>query len=259
VNSADTLFGGQILSQSLLSAERTIEGIAAHSMHAYFLRPGSAERPVIYEVERIRDGRSFATRRVVAKQSGKAIYAMSVSFHNPEQGHSHQLEPGELPDLPSEADLANKKEFYRETEVDWEHLQQLPSFKQFDYLPISGTPYMTSQVSEPRGGFWIRSCQRLPADPVLQRAALAAATDMGLVNTCLFPHPSHPFLPNQVATSLDHAIWFHADADLSEWLLYKTDSPWTGGGRGLARGLVYDQQGRLIASSIQEDLIRILD
>ena len=259
VNGANTLFGGQILSQSLLACEKTIEAMPAHSLHAYFLRPGSIDRPVIYEVERIRDGRSFATRRVVAKQLGKAIFSMSASFHKREKGLGHQLPPGELPALPTKTDLANKRDLFRDTGVEWDQLQHLPSFKLFDYFPAGDTPYLTAQIGEPQGAFWIRSCQPIPAQPVLQRAALAAATDLGLVNTCLFPHPSHPFLPQQVATSLDHAIWFHADADLSDWLLYKTDSPWTGGGRGLASGLLYDQAGRLVASCTQEDLIRVLD
>ncbi len=253
------LFGGQVLGQALVAASQTVEDRKPHSLHGYFLRAGSSELPVIYDVDRIRDGRSFTTRRVVAKQKGRAIFNMAVSYHTEEAGYEHQmpfLESMDDPDtLPSGRDIAMQLH----PELPEDVLATLSKRGMFELRPVDTESYLSDIPSQPVGRFWIKATGTLPDDPILHRSALAYASDLGLMATSLFPHPTNVFNPKLMPASLDHAMWFHTDFRADEWLLYATDSPWAGGARGLNRGQIYTRDGKLVASTVQEGLIRPLD
>ncbi|WGD29025.1 acyl-CoA thioesterase II [Ancylobacter sp. WKF20] len=245
------VFGGQVLAQALVAAQRTVD-LAAHSLHAYFLLAGDPAAPILYEVERVRDGRSFATRRTVAIQHGRPIFIMSVSFHREEPGLDHQLDlEGEVPgpegvpgihDLP-ESVLAGLPEPVR---AYW--LRPRP----IELKPIG----LGERRSVPRRMVWFRAAQALPDDPALHRAVLAYATDMTLLEATTVVHGTSVLGAGIQAASLDHALWLHRPFRADGWLLYVQDSPSASGARGLARGLIYDRAGRLIASVAQEGLIR---
>ncbi|QIB34106.1 acyl-CoA thioesterase [Ancylobacter pratisalsi] len=245
------VFGGQVLAQALVAAQRTVD-IAAHSMHAYFLLGGDPDAAIVYEVERVRDGRSFATRRTVAIQHGRPIFIMSVSFHREEPGLDHQLDLSE-PVPPPEAvpGIGDLPEAVR---------ARLPA-PVLDYWmrprPIELRPIGLGEPrSEPRRMVWFRAGRALPDEPALHRAVLAYASDMTLLEATTVLH-STSVLGNEIqAASLDHALWMHRPFRADDWLLYAQDSPSASGARGLARGLVYDRQGRLVASVAQEGLIR---
>lgn len=250
------VFGGQVLAQALVATQRTVEGTApamiAHSMHAYFLLGGDPQIPIIYEVERVRDGRSFATRRAVAVQHGRPIFIMSVSFHREEEGLEHQLdldEPVPPPeDVPSIADLPD------------EIVATLPPGV-LDYWrrprPIELRPVGFGLRGEvPRRAVWFRSTDALPDDPALHQAVLAYATDMTLLETTTVVHGRSVLGETLQSASLDHALWLHRPFRVDDWLLYAQDSPSAFGARGFARGLIYDRAGRLVASAVQEGLIR---
>lgn len=248
VNISGNLYGGQVLSQALVAAQHTVEDRKPHSMHAYFLRAGTDELPVIYEVDPIRDGGSFSTRRVVAKQRGRAIFNCSISFHKEEPGYTHQMPALELPPVPDESTVAH----YREK------LEYLPTEGLFDFLPVKEEGYMDENIAEPHGLFWFRCLQELPPQDDMHYAGLTFISDMGLLTTALFPHPSMIFKRELMLASLDHAIWFHEPFNVNEWLLYQTDSPWSGNARGFNRGSIYSADGLLVASTAQEGLMRPL-
>lgn len=252
------LFGGQVLGQALVAASQTVSGRLPHSLHGYFLRAGSSEMPVIYDVDPIRDGGSFTTRRVVAKQKGRAIFNMAASFQVEETGFSHQM--------PLEEDVADPESLPSGREIAMRLHPELPEGVlatmsedgMFEMRPLDAEAYLSDEPSSPIGRFWIKATGRLPDDPILHRSALAYASDMGLMATSLFPHPTNVFNPKLMPASLDHAMWFHSDFRADEWLLYATDSPWAGGARGLNRGQIYTRNGELVASTVQEGLIRPL-
>jgi len=249
------VFGGQVIGQSLVAARRTVDGRHPHSLHGYFMRPGDPKVPIIYEVDRIRDGKSFTTRRVVAVQHGQAIFAMSASFQIDEGGFSHQAV---MPVVPGPDELPS------EDDVKAELLSRMPEpmrtyyerERPIDMRPVEINRYMSREPMEPQFHVWIRITGRLPDDPAIHQCVLAYASDMTLLDTSLVPHGRTVFDPTIQAASIDHAMWFHRPFRADEWLLYAQDTPNAGGARGFSRGLIFQQDGTLIASVAQEGLIR---
>jgi acyl-CoA thioesterase-2 len=251
------IFGGLVAAQSLVAACRTVEGRLAHSLHGYFLREGDTVVPIIYYVDRIRDGRSFATRRVVAKQQGQAIFNMSVSFQAPEEGLSHQAP---MPAAPPPETIPTNEERMRTYRARSDN----PAF---EFLLSLDRPIERREVDHvdllepvPHTGIrrtWFRARSPLGDDPMLHQAVLTYASDYGLLESSFNQH-GHSFLsPKLILASLDHSVWFHQSFRADQWLLYVTQSPRTSGGRGLNFGHVYSQDGDLVASVAQEGLIRI--
>jgi acyl-CoA thioesterase-2 len=255
-----SVFGGQVIGQGLVAAERTVEGRAPHSLHAYFLLPGDVSAPIVYEVDRLRDGASFSARRVQAIQHGRPILSMIASFHAAEGGSEHAAP---MPDVPPPEALAPSAE-QREA---WlaaagpvhprvADALRRPSAIEFravrSHNPLRPTP------GEPRQEYWFRAVDRVPDDPWLHRGLLAYASDFTLIGAALRAHGRSWWQPDMKVASLDHALWFHRAARVDEWLLYVQDSPSAQAARGLARGTVYDRSGRLVASVAQEGLMRDL-
>jgi acyl-CoA thioesterase-2 len=249
------VFGGQVAGQALVAAGRTVEDAVVHSLHAYFLRPGDPSIPILYEVDRIRDGRSFATRRVVAIQHGNAIFNLSASFQRPETGLEHQIPMPPAPDpesLPTfkermEPLLAKappdvKKWLARDRPIDIRHAEPM------DYLEPRQRP--------PAQLVWIRADGRLPDSLLLHQCVVAYASDMTLIDTATLPHAISAFDPRYQMASLDHAMWFHRPLRADEWLLYVQESPVASGGRGFTTGRLYTRDGTLVVSVAQEGLIR---
>ncbi|NRG16849.1 acyl-CoA thioesterase II [Rhizobiales bacterium] len=251
------VFGGQVIGQALVAASRTVEEERpVHSLHGYFMRPGDPSVPIIYEVDRIRDGGSFTTRRVVAIQHGKAIFSMSASFHAREEGLDHQIDMGEVPgpeDLPSEAELKEKFLAVAPESVRryWERERPI------ELRPVDLAHYFSRKKLEPSQKVWVRASSRLPDDARIHSCVLAYASDMTLLDTALFAHGTSVFDNKLQVASLDHAMWFHRPFRADEWLLYSEDSPSASGGRGFTRGSLYTREGVLVASSAQEGLIRV--
>ena len=250
------VFGGQVVAQSLVAASRTVVSARPpHSLHAYFLLGGDPAIPIVYEVERIRDGGSFTTRRVKAIQKGQAIFAMSVSFHEAEAGMDHAAE---RPDVPGPESLADALTLAR-TEGTIVPAPMLAYFTQA--WPIELRPVETERYRDrtPRPGryhVWMRATKPLPDDPAIHRAVLAYASDMTLLDATLIPHGRTVFDPDIQSASLDHALWFHRPFRADAWLLYSQESPSAAGALGFARGTLHDEAGTLIASVAQEGLIR---
>lgn len=251
-----SVFGGQVLGQALSAAEQTVEGRDAHSMHAYFLLPGDMQQPIIYEVERIRDGRSFTTRRVVAKQHGRAIFNMAASFQFREAGVEHQAP---MPELPGPEGLPDKTELGERRALSAPEASRpyLTHRRAIEIRPIDPVDPLQPEVRPPQRAVWLRVPGRLPDHPAIHRAALAYASDYSLLGTALLPH-GLAFLQRQVqAASLDHAMWFHREFRVDDWLLYVMDSPSACNARGLSRGSFFTRDGRLVASAAQEGLMRL--
>jgi acyl-CoA thioesterase-2 len=218
------------------------------------MRPGAIDVPVLYQVERDRDGSSFSTRRVIAVQNGKPIFNLAASFHIAEEGYEHKLD---MPDVPAPEELMSETE-WRETFIDEVPKQIRPHFlreRPIDFRRVDQAP-PSQEGTEPAQQVWFRAQAPLPDDPALHRCMLAYASDMTLLSTCQRPHALKWYTGKVQVASLDHAIWFHQDARVDDWLLYVQDSPWAGGARGMNRGLIYDRSGRLCASVAQEGLIR---
>ncbi len=251
------VFGGQVIGQALVAASRTVEDSRqVHSLHGYFMRPGDPAVPIIYEVDRIRDGRSFTTRRVVAIQHGKAIFSMSASFQVPEEGLEHQITMPDVPgpdELPSEAELKEKFLAVAPEPVRryWERERPI------EMRPVDLRHYFSRDMLEPVQHVWVRATGALPADARIHQCVLAYASDMTLLDTSLFAHGRSVFSKDMQCASLDHAMWFHRPFKADEWLLYATDSPSASGSRGFNRGMLYDREGHLVASVAQEGLIRL--
>jgi len=250
------VFGGQVIAQALMAAQRCVEGERyVHSLHAYFLRPGDPEVPILYQVERTRDGASFSTRRVVAIQHGKVIFSMSASFQDDEEGYSHQLV---MPNVTPPEGLMGEREF-REM-----FLSQAPEHvraywareRPVEFRPTSFLHYLTKDKLEPKADIWVRMTGTVPDDRRLQSAILAYLSDMTLLDVALYAHGSSVFDQRIQAASLDHAMWFHQPTKLDDWLLYSQDSPSASGGRGMTRGSIYTRTGQLVVSVAQEGLIR---
>lgn len=250
------VFGGQVIGQALVAAARTVEGRAAHSLHCYFMRPGDPEVPIIYEVDRIRDGKSFTTRRVVAIQHGEAIFSMSASFQIEETGLDHQVEMPDVPapeDLPSEADLKALflKDAPEKVRVYWERERPI------ELRPVDLRHYVSREKLPPAQRVWIKTTGPLPDDPEIHRCVLAYASDMTLLDTSLFAHGRMIFDKDLQVASLDHSMWIHRPFRADEWLLYAEDSPSASCARGFNRGSLFKRDGTLVASVAQEGLIRL--
>jgi acyl-CoA thioesterase-2 len=223
-----------------------------HSLHSYFLRPGDPNVPILYEVDRIRDGRSFCTRRVVAIQHGRAIFNMSASFHAEEQGLEHQFP---MPDVPPPEELATLPERLAPWRDELEEWFARPH--PIDQRHIGDLPWKHTEAGEPYQRLWIRADGDLPDDPLLHACVAAYASDMSLFDTILQPHSVRWDDANFMGASLDHCMWFHRPFRADEWLLYDTDSPVAAHARGLARGFLFDRAGRLVVSLVQEGLARL--
>ncbi|HXX04722.1 MAG TPA: acyl-CoA thioesterase II [Xanthobacteraceae bacterium] len=251
------VFGGQVIGQALVAACRTVEDVATrppHSLHAYFLLGGDPKVPIIYEVDRIRDGKSFTTRRVTAVQHGRAIFSMEVSFHVAEQGWSHQLPMPNVPkpdELPSEEEI-RKNLFSLPDPVRRYYERDRP----IELRPVEYGRYLGEKIAGDRFHIWIRATGSLPDEPAIHQCVLAYASDMTLLDTALVPLGKTVFNEDVMAASLDHALWFHRPFRADEWLLYAQDSPNLGGARGFARGSIFSTDGTLVASVAQEGLLR---
>jgi acyl-CoA thioesterase II len=252
------VFGGQVIAQALIAAQRTVDPVRhVHSLHCYFMRPGDPAVPIIYEVDRIRDGGTFTTRRVVAIQHGQAIFALSASFQIDETGLDHQIPmPLNVPDpdtLLSDRDFRDKY-----LEASPPHIRKFfERERPFEMKPVALNHYFSKEKLEPQQNVWFKAVGDAPDDRAIQCAMLAYFSDMTLLDATLFAHGRSIFEPDLQVASLDHSMWFHRTVNLDEWLLYTQDSPSACGGRGFARGSIYTRSGTLVASSAQEGLIRI--
>ena len=253
-----SVFGGQVISQSLVAAYRTLEEQRqCHSLHSYFLRPGDINTPIIYEVDRIRDGGSFTTRRVVAIQHGEAIFHMSASFHIVERGFEHQETT--IPDVPPPEELESDHSLRLQTaaRVNERVRPALLQERPIEIRPVDPVDFLTPEAKSPRKQAWFRTASPLNDDQSLHQALLAYASDFGLLGTGMRPHGLSFLDPNLLAASLDHTLWFHHPFRMDEWMLYDMESPCAMNARSFNRGQIY-QDGKLVASVCQEGLMRLL-
>lgn len=253
------VFGGQVLGQALMAASRTVQGRLCHSLHAYFLRPGNHSMPIDYEVQRVRDGGSFSVRRVIARQDGKEILTGSMSFQVSETGFEHQLS---MPSAPAPETLRSEQEWGRiladamADKVPERMRETLTRERPIEIRPVDPVNPLKPEKRPPHKQSWFRAQGPLPDDPVLHRCLLTYASDFQFLGTSLNPHGVTFMSRNLQVASLDHAIWFHRDFRMDEWLLYDKDSPSASAGRGFNRGNFFNQDGVLVASTTQEALIR---
>lgn len=248
------IFGGQVLAQSLNAANRSIEGDRiAHSMHANFLRPGDPKKQIVFEVDPTRDGRSFATRRVVAKQDGKPIFITSVSYQIDEDGLEHQAE---MPDVPAPETLQTDFDYWQDMAQKYPGRFDPPLTGALERRVVNRRDYLDPQPEDPVTHMWFRVPGQIGDDPNRHQTLIAFISDFALLGAALLPHPYTAMSKQIQAASLDHAIWFHRPGRADEYLLYTMDSPNAGGGRGFSRGQFFDQSGRLVASTAQEVLMR---
>lgn len=250
-----TVFGGQVLGQALMAASRTVENRLCHSLHAYFLRPGNQDMPIDYEVQRVRDGGSFSVRRVIARQDGKEILTGSMSFQVAEDGVEHQLT---MPDAPDPETLRSEQAWGKllAPQVPEKIRPILTRDRPIEIRPVNPVNPLKPEKRPPHKQSWFRAQGPLPDDPVLHRCLLTYASDFQFLGTSLNPHGLTFMSKNLQVASLDHAIWFHRDFRMDEWLLYDKDSPSASAGRGFNRGNFFNQNGVLVASTTQEALIR---
>jgi acyl-CoA thioesterase II len=251
------VFGGQVAGQALVAAARTVERGMVHSLHAYFLRPGDPKIPILYDVDRIRDGRSFTTRRVSAVQHGKTIFTLSASFQIAEDGPAHQAAMPEVPEpesLPTFQERMERlfgkldNEFMRKRPIDLRHV-----------TPLTWEAARDPELTGPESLVWLRVAGELPDDPLLHVCLMTYASDMTLLDTVLLNHGLAWGDRRTMGASLDHAMWFHRPFRADRWLLYAQDTPNASGARGLARGQVFTQDGELVVSVVQEGLVRVTD
>ncbi|GAA0704255.1 acyl-CoA thioesterase II [Dokdonella soli] len=251
------VFGGQVLGQALSAAQQTVEDDrSAHSLHAYFLRAGDIDKPIVYTVERTRDGGSFSMRRVTAIQHGQPIFNFAASFQVDEPGVEHQLP---MPAVPKPEDIEPT------APLPAEELAKLPPKLQrwfgrsgpFEFRHVYPRDELNPPKRPPFQQVWFRLSHKIDANPALHRALLAYSSDFHLIGTTMFPHGISFLQRNVQVASLDHAMWFHRPLRVDEWLLYSCDSPTAQGARGLARGMIYSEDGRLVASTAQEGLVRL--
>ncbi len=249
------VFGGQVVGQALVAAARTVDGRTVHSLHAYFMRPGDPSVPILYEVDRLRDGNTFTTRRVTAIQHGHPIFTMAASFQIEEPGFDHQIA---MPDVPPPEELPS------ETELKDLYIHKAPALvrgywerpRPIELRPIDMRHYVSRDRLDPSQQVWVRAAGKLPDDQHIHRAVLAYLSDMTLLDTALFAHGRVIFDHDLQVASLDHALWFHRPFRADEWLLYVEDSPSASGARGFTRGSLFRRDGVLVASVAQEGLIR---
>ena len=251
------VFGGQVFAQALVAARRTVDGAReAHSVHGYFILPGDLEVPIVYFVDRLRDGTSFTTRRVTAIQHGRAIFNLSVSFHIDETGVEHQ-EP--MPSAPPAEQLVTELDLIRalESRIPPSRRTVLTQDRPIDFRPVVPLDPFNPKPLTPVRHVWFKAYGELPDDPLLHQAVLAYASDHGLLGTALLPHGLSLWSPGMQLASLDHSLWMHRSFRVDEWLLYAMDSPVAAGARGFVRGSIYSRDGALVASVAQEGLMRL--
>ena len=251
------VFGGQVIAQALAAAERTVDQAREpHSLHAYFLRGGSEDHEIEFRIERDFDGGSFSNRRVVASQEGRPILNLTASFHRREEGIRHQ---DAMPAYPGPDGLVTEAELMRRyiAMVPEELRPSVQRPRPFEVRPVDERKWAATSRTDPINATWFRTLAPLPDDPRIHRAVLAYCTDYTLLGTCVLPHGLNWIDGSMMGASLDHAVWFHDDFRADEWLLYVTDSPWAGRGRGFNRGRIYTRDGRLVAEAAQEGLIRM--
>ncbi|CAN5315205.1 acyl-CoA thioesterase II [soil metagenome] len=251
------VFGGQVIAQALQAAQRSTEAPkVAHSLHAYFMRPGNEDFPIIYRVVRDFEGRSFATRRVIAMQRGEPILNMAASFQTPEDGLRHQ-DP--MPEVPGPESLQSEAELRRDMadEIPEKFRRHMLRGRPVEIRPVQPRSWFRPDKREPRQDSWFRLVAPIGDDAAMHRAILAYASDMSLLGTATLAHGVNWMTQNLQTASLDHSLWLHEDFRADEWLLYSCDSPWAGHARGFNRGKIYTQDGRLVASVAQEGLMRL--
>ncbi|MDP2747032.1 acyl-CoA thioesterase II [Pseudomonas sp.] len=251
------LFGGQVLGQCVSAASQTVDAVRhVHSMHGYFLRPGDATLPVVYQVDRVRDGGSFSTRRVTAIQKGKPIFTCSASFQIDEEGFHHQ---NPMPEVPGPEELKSETELARMVEamIPERMRERATSDKPIEIRPVTRINPFAPKPCEPIKHVWFRAAAPLPDEPQLHKLLLAYASDFNLLTTSMQPHGVSVFQKFMQVASLDHSLWFHGNLRMDDWLLYSMDSPWAGNARGFSRGSIFNRQGQLVASVAQEGLTRV--
>ncbi|MCJ7591326.1 MAG: acyl-CoA thioesterase II [Woeseiaceae bacterium] len=252
------VFGGQVLGQALSAAQNTVDNRVAHSLHAYFLRRGDVTAPIIYEVDRSRDGGSFSNRRVVAIQHGRPILNLAASFQNPEKGLEHQAD---MPDVPGPEGIKDLTDVAKDM---FDHIPSkmwrfLTDKRPFEFRHVEPVNFEAPEKLPPKKHVWIRAVDALPDNPVLHQNLLTYVSDYELLGTAILPHALSFTRDSMIMASLDHALWFHSEVKMDEWLLYAMESTNASGARGLARGQIFTQDGRLVASTAQEGLMRVLD
>ena len=250
------VFGGQVLGQALTAASYTVEGRQVHSLHAYFLVAGDVNAPIVYEVEAARDGKSFSNRRVVAIQHGQPIFNMTASFQVPEEGLSHEAA---MPNVPGPEGLADVRELPDDVlaKVPEKMRRFLTHERPFEFRPVEPIHVIAPPRAAPVRHIWVKTVDALPDNADLHRNVLAYVSDYQLVSTATLPHGIHFAEGNVQLASLDHAMWFHRPFRVDDWLLYAMESPNASGGRGLALGKVFTRDGRLVASTAQEGVVRV--
>lgn len=249
------VFGGQVIGQALMAAYRTVEDRFCHSLHAYFIRPGDPKVPIVYEVDRSRDGKSFTTRRVVAIQHGRQIFNLAASFQRVEDGFEHQAA---MPDVPQPEDLPTDR-MRREAIIDKLPEQVRVHFtrpRPIEVRPVNPQDFLDPAPMDGQQDVWFRTTKKMPAELALNQCMLAYASDMTLLDSCVRPHGVSWISGKLQLASLDHAMWFHRPFEIDDWLLYTQDSPSASGARGFNRGAIYTRKGVLVASVAQEGLIR---
>ncbi|MDB5442574.1 MAG: acyl-CoA thioesterase [Phenylobacterium sp.] len=255
-NQPGRIFGGQVIAQSLLAAYETVEDRVCHSLHCYFIRPGDPTVPIVFEVDRSRDGGSFTTRRVVAIQHGQQIFNLAASFQVVEDGFEHQLP---MPAAPSWRDLPDEAETRRQLMKDLpdDAKKWMDRHRPIELRSEDARTYFKAGTAEPQSVSWIRCRDPIGADFRMHQVILAYASDMNLLSTAMRPHGVHWQTPGFQSASLDHAMWFHRPLNFENWHLYDQDSPSASGGRGFIRGSIYAEDGTLVASVAQEGLMRL--
>ncbi|MDR2215643.1 MAG: acyl-CoA thioesterase II [Nevskiaceae bacterium] len=252
------VFGGQVLGQALQAAYATVEGRVAHSLHAYFLRRGDFRAPIVYEVDRSRDGHSFSSRRVVAIQHGEQIFHMAASFQSPEEGLAHQID---MPTVPPPEQLPDLRELLEQVRSPLP--PSLARFagrhSPFEFRPVQAPALHDPRREAPRQDLWLRTVDRLGDDAVMHTCLLAYVSDYHLIATAMRPHGYTMASPGVVIASIDHAMWFHRPARVDEWLLYSIESPAAAGARAFARASLFTREGVLVASTAQEGLLRVTE
>ncbi|KRW58478.1 acyl-CoA thioesterase II [Pseudomonas sp. TTU2014-080ASC] len=251
------LFGGQVLGQCVSAASQTVTPERhVHSMHGYFLRPGDATLPVVYQVDRVRDGGTFSTRRVTAIQKGQPIFTCSASFQIDEEGFHHQ---NTMPDVPGPEELKSETELARMVQqlIPERMRERAISDKPIEIRPATFINPFAPKPCEPVKHVWFKAAGDLPDNPHLHKLLLAYASDFNLLTTSMQPHGVSVFQKFMQVASLDHSLWFHSNLRLDDWLLYSMDSPWSGNARGFSRGSIFNRKGELVASVAQEGLTRV--
>ena len=249
------VFGGQVIAQALVAAYRTVENRLCHSLHAYFIRPGDPTVPILYEVDRARDGRSFATRRVVAIQHGEQIFNLAASFHVSETGFTHQ---SPMPQVKTPDDLLSEDQLraMAKDHIPKEYAKQFARPRPIELKPVDPRAMISPEKTAAVKQMWMRARGKIGDDQTLQQCILAYASDMGILDTATKPHGVNWFTGGVQMASLDHAMWFHEPFNFEDWLLYSMDSPSASGARGFTRGEVFTRDGKLVASVTQEGLMR---